>query len=1037
MKNDAAPAKSGLLNSIIHFALRRRGAVTALAVLLLAYGLYTISGVSYDVFPEFASPQVSIRTEAPGLSAEQVEALVTRPIESVVLGATGISIEQSTSSQGLSAVKIVFSSKTNVYRARQIVAERLASLQGQLPREAQPPVLTPLTSSTGVVMVLGFTSKTRSLIDVRTIARWTVKPSLLAVPGVAGVQIFGQGVKQFQIQVDPDKLIRHRLGLNQVLSAARLATAVRGAGFIENPNQRITLQTGGQPVSAAGLSGVALFHRAGETLRLADVATVTTAQEPPVGAGLVNGRPGIVMLVNAQYGSNTLDVTNRVDRALQALKPALEREGIVFDSVFRPAYFIHTAVRNVLSALAIGAVLVIIVLFLFLFNFRTAAISCLAIPLSLMAGIIVMQYLGFSFNTMVLGGLAIALGEIVDDAVIDVENIHRRLRENRGLDTPRPVIRVILDASLEVRAAVVYATFAVIMVFFPILTLSGVAGRLFAPLGAAYILSVLASLLVALSVTPALCMLLLGSAQLTAEDPPVIRGLKKRYVRLLERVELRPRLVAFAVLLLLACALITAPFLKNSFMPSFEEGHYIVHMILVPGSSLKESLRLGKEVSTQLRKLPYVSIVAQKAGRPKNGSAIRGPNASEIEVNLKRGKQPLRAQAQIRSILKQIPGAAFSVNTFLKERMEETVSGYSASLVVNVFGNDLDVLDRVGRQASQVLKQTKGISGVQVLSQAGAPQVAITLRKAALLRWGIAPVAVLNAVETAYQGTTVGQIYHGERVFNVSVILPPADRGISSLGNLAVRTPAGVYLPLKQLAAIRMTSGRVAILHQGGRRVQTITANITGANGAAISAEVERRLRSLSLPSGVYLEFAGTAAAQSRAVKDLVFHALVAVVGIVLLVSLVAGNWRNTLLLLVNLPFALAGGVLAVMLTGGTMSLGSMVGFVTVFGITLRNSIMLLSHYQRLVLVDGMQWGPETALRGASERLSPILMTALVTALGLLPLALGVRAPGQEIVGALAIVVLGGIFTSTALNLLVLPTLALRFARLETPEEGK
>lgn len=1037
MKNDVEPVQSGLLNAIIHFALRRRGTVTALAFLLLAFGFYTISGVSYDVFPEFASPQVSIRTEAQGLSPEQVEALVTRPIESAVLGASGIAIEQSTSSQGLSAVKIVFSSKTNVYRARQIVAERLASLQGQLPLEAQSPVLTPLTSSTGVVMVLGFTSDTRSLIDVRTIVRWMVKPSLLAVPGVAGVQIFGEGVKQFQIQVDPNKLIRYRLGLNQVLTAARLATAVRGAGFIENPNQRITLQSGGQPISAAQLSGVVLFHHAGAGLKLSDVAAVTTAQEPPVGAGLINGRPGIVMLLNAQYGSNTLDVTNRVDRALQALKPALAREGIVIHSVFRPAYFIHTAVRNVLSALAIGAVLVIIVLFLFLFNLRTAAISCLAIPLSLMAGIIVMQHLGFSFNTMVLGGLAIALGEIVDDAVIDVENIHRRMRENRCLETPRPVMRVILDASLEVRAAVVYATFAVIMVFFPILTLSGVAGRLFAPLGVAYILSVLASLLVALTVTPALCMLLLGSAELPAADPPVIRGLKKRYVRLLERVELRPRPVILAVLLLLACALISAPFLKNRFMPSFEEGHYIVHMVLAPGTSLKESLRLGKQVSRQLLKLPYVNIVAQKAGRPKNGSAIRGPNASEIEVNLKRGQQPLRAGAQIRRVLDLIPGAAFSVNTFLKERMEETVSGYSASLVVNIFGNDLEVLDREGRQASLVLKKISGISDVQVLSQAGAPQIAINLRKAALLRWGIAPVTVLNAVETAYQGTTVGQIYHGERVFNVSVILPPADRRIALLGNLAVRTPAGVYLPLKQLAWIRMTSGRFAILHQGGRRVQTITANITGANGAAISAEVERRLRSLSLPSGVYLEFAGTAAAQSRAMRDLIFHALAAVVGIVLLVSLVAGNWRNTSLLLVNLPFALAGGVLAVMLTGGVMSLGSMVGFVTVFGITLRNSIMLLSHYQRLVRVDGLHWGPEAALRGASERLSPILMTALVTALGLLPLALGVRTPGQEIIGALAIVVLGGIFTSTALNLLVLPTLALRFARFETPGEGK
>ncbi len=526
------PAKSGLLNAVIHFALRRRGILIALAVMLLAYGVYTISRTSYDVFPEFASPRVSIRTEAPGLSPEQVEALVTRPIESAVLGAQGVTLELSTSSQGLSAITITFSPNTNVYLARQLVSERLTSLQGQLPIEAKPPVMTPLTSSTGVVMILGFSSTTRSLMDVHTIVRWVVKPALLAVRGVAGLQDFGEGDKQFQVQVNPDKLIKYRLGFNQVLAAARLATGVRGAGFIETANQRITLQTGGQPVTSGQLASVVLFHHAGAGIRLGDIATVTTAQAPPIGAGMINGRPGIVMLVNAQYGSNTLDVTSRVDRVLSALRPTLAREGIIIRSVFRPAYFIHTAVHNVLSALAIGAALVIIVLFLFLFNFRTAAISCTAIPLSLMAGIIVMERLGFSFNTMVLGGLAIAIGEIVDDAVIDVENIHRRLRENSGLANPRPVVQVILAASLEVRSAVVFATFAVILVFFPILTISGVAGRLFSPLGVAYIFSVLASLLVALTVTPALCMLLLGRRELPPEDPPVTRGLKKRYVRL-------------------------------------------------------------------------------------------------------------------------------------------------------------------------------------------------------------------------------------------------------------------------------------------------------------------------------------------------------------------------------------------------------------------------------------------------------------------------------------------------------------------------
>ncbi|MGC8494430.1 MAG: efflux RND transporter permease subunit, partial [Syntrophobacteraceae bacterium] len=517
---------------------------------------------------------------------------------------------------------------------------------------------------------------------------------------------------------------------------------------------------------------------------------------------------------------------------------------------------------------------------------------------------------------------------------------------------------------------------------------------------------------------------------LPPQDPPVTRGLKRVYVRLLGRVEGHPRLVTLAVLLLLAGALAAVPFLKSSFLPSFEEGHFLVHMILAPGSSLEESLRLGKAVSRELHTLPYVAAVAQKAGRPEEGNATRGPNASEIEVNLKRGRQPLSAEAQIRRLVDKIPGATFSINTFLKERMEETVSGHKGSLAVNVFGSSLSALDREGRKVAAVLKKIPGVADVRILSQAGAPQLAISLRKAALLRWGIAPVSVFDTVQTAYQGMTVGQIYRGERVFDVTVILPPRDRTIAAVGNLPVRTPGGVYLPLKELAAIRMSSGRFAILHQGGRRVQTITCNFTGSNSAAITAEAKRLIRSkVSLPEGFYIEFSGTAAAQARAVKDLVFHSLMAAIGIVLLVSVIAGDWRNTLLLLVNLPFALAGGVIAVLLTGGTISLGSLVGFVTVFGITLRNSIMLLSHYEHLVTVEGMSWGPETALRGAAERLSPILMTALVTALGLLPLALGVKTPGQEVVGALAIVVLGGIFTSTALNLLVLPTLALRFGR--------
>jgi CzcA family heavy metal efflux pump len=1031
------PAESGLLTAIIRFALRRRGTVLALALIIMAYGLYTLSRTQYDVFPEFASPQVAIRTEAPGLSPEQVEALVTRPIESAVIGAGGITSVLSNSIQGLSAIKVNFSPGIDVYRARQLVAERLVSLPGKLPLEAKPPVLTPLTSSTGTVLVLGLTSASRSLMEVRTTARWLVKPRLLAVPGVAGVLSFGEGVKQFQIQVKPERLVKYHLGLTEVLAAARRATGVRGAGFIETANQRLVLQTEGQAMTPAQLADAVLVHRNGASVRLGDLGTVVEAQAPPIGAGLINGRPGIVMVVNGQYGANTLEVTRRLDQALQELRPDLDREGLLLHTnLFRPANFINTAIHNVLSALALGAVLVVIVLFLFLFNFRTAAISCTAIPLSLLAGIIAMERLGFSLNTMTLGGLAIAIGEIVDDAVIDVENILRRLRENRKQATRRPVLQVILAASLEVRAAVIFATLAVILVFFPILTLSGVAGRLFSPLGVAYILAVLASLAVALTVTPALSFLFLAHRELPPHDPPVIHRLIAGYVGLLARVERHPRLVTMGVLLLMGSALAALPFLRGSFLPEFREGHIIVHMVTVPGTSLEESLRLGGQVTRELLKLSYVSTVTQKAGRAEAGGEPRGPNASEIEVNFKSGRQPLSAESDIRRVLEQIPGATFTVNTFLTERLEETISGYGAAVVINVFGNDLNVLDQKAQEITAVLGRIPGAADIQVQSRTGAPQIAIRLKKEGLLRWGLDPVSVLDAVQTAYQGSLVGEIYQGERVFDTTVILPPRERQtVEAIGNLPLRSPSGTYLPLKELAAIQPTSGRFVVLHQGGRRVQTVTCNVSGRNSSAFVAEAGRRVLSrVSFPPGTYVEFTGTAEAQARALRDLIFHSCLAAMGIILLISAVAGHWRNVLLLLVNLPFALAGGIVAVLLTGRTMSLGSLVGFVTVFGITLRNAIMLLSHYQHLVVAEGVNWGPEAAVRGASERLAPILMTALVTALGLLPLAIRSQAPGQEIVGALAIVVLGGIVTSTILNLLVLPTLALRFGKFEGRE---
>jgi CzcA family heavy metal efflux pump len=1025
-----------MLTAIVRFSLRFRGVVLSLAIAFLGYGIYSLTQAKYDVFPEFAPPLVGIQTEAPGLSPEQVEVLVTQPIENVINGVSGLASLRSNSIQGLSVIKATFQSGTNVYLDRQLVNERLATLAGELPRGVQAPVMEPLTLATGTVLVVGLTSQHKTLMDLRTAADWTLRPRLLSVPGVAAVSVFGGEVKQLQVQFLPEKLVQYGLSLNDVIATAQKATGVLGAGFIENRNQRLILQTEGQSLTPTQLAATVLVRQHGANVTLGQVADVADGSAPPFGAASVEGTTGVVLSIDGQYGSNTAEVTTRVEKALHDLDPALQRQGIVLRTdLFRPANFINTAVHNVRNSLLLGAVFVIVVLFLFLFDLRTAAISCTAIPLSLLAAVTVMVHMGYSLNTLTLGGLAIAIGEVVDDAVIDVENILRRLRENAELESPRSALSVVLDASIEVRSAVVYATFAVILVFIPILTLSGVAGRLFAPLGIAYIFSVLASLVVALTVTPALSLWVFAHRRISPIEPPVVFWLQQRYGAMLARIEGAPRLVMGTVILLTILGLAALPFFSASFLPELREGHYIVHMQSVPGSSLEDSLRVGREVTAALLKLPFVRSVAQRVGRAELSEDTWGPHYSEIEVDLRpvNGEQEEGDLGTIRRTLSQFSGQSFSVMTFLTERIQETISGYTASTVVNIYGNDLDELDREASQVARVLNGVPGAADVQMQSPPGTPEISVALRNPELLHWGFDPVSILQDVHTAYQGEQVGDIYEGNRVFAVSVILPPGLRNrVESIASLPVKSPDGIYVPLGKLASVYEKSGRYNILHDGARRVQTITLNVTGADAEAFVRNAQAQIAAkVHLAPGDYVQYAGTAAAQAQSRRDLLVHSLLAALGIVLLLSVVLMNWRNLLLVLVNIPFALVGGVLAIFVVGGELSLGAMVGFVTLFGITLRNSIMLISHYEHLVSVEGMEWGYQTAMQGASERLTPILMTALVTALGLLPLAIGSGSAGQEIEGPLAVVILGGLITSTALNLLVLPTLALRYGRFE------
>ncbi|HEY7684050.1 MAG TPA: efflux RND transporter permease subunit [Gemmatimonadales bacterium] len=1021
-----------MLTSLVRFAVRRPGIVLGLGITLVLYGVAVLARAKLDVFPEFAPPQVSLQTEAPGLSPEQVEVLVTKPIEDAINGVNDVAVIRSQSIQGLSVITAVLAPGADVRETRQLLAERLGEVGGQLPATVASPVLSPLTSSSSTVLMVGFTSVTRTPMEQRSFVDWVVRPRILATPGVAKVAVFGGEVRQLQVRADPLRLRAHGLALADLVEGARRATNVRGAGVIDNANQRIVVRTEGQLLTPAELGSSVLRASATGVLRLRDVAAVVEGPAVKFGDGLIDGEPGVVVVVSGQLGSNTKEVELAVEEVLGGLSSAITAEGLVLHpDLFRPSAFIDLAIQNITVALLVGAVLVAGVLLLFLFDLRAAAISLTAIPLSLLAAIAVLDRFGFSLNTLTLGGLAIALGEVVDDAIIDVENITRRLRENRRRPSPESPGNVVLHASLEVRHSVVYATFVVALVFAPVLTMTGLQGALFRPLGIAYILATLASLAVALTVTPALALTMLARRERTAHESVVLLVLRRRFERLVVRLFQHPRAVAIgtAGICLAAAALI--PFFGSAFLPDFREGHYVVHMAAVPGASLAESMRLGRMVSRAIAEDPRVHSVAQRAGRAELSEDTWGTHYSEIEVELKplAGDEARTVEDSLRAHLAGFPGVSFAIRGFLTERIEETLTGSTAELVVRIFGDDLDSLDLGARRVAHLIRRIPGASDVAYDPPPVVPGVTVRLRPAALAQSGLASDDVLRDVETATRGTRVGQTFDGSRATDVVVLLDPqAKERPEDLRNLALRGSAGRIVTLGQVAEVGRASGRYMISHQGTRRVQTVTANTSGRDVSGFASELEGRLRQGGiLPAGIYTELAGTAAAQRTAQRELLLHSLLAGAVIVLLLWLAFAEAGRLLLVLANLPFSLVGGVVAVGLSGGTLSLGSLVGFVTLFGIATRNAVMLISHYDHLVTVEGEPWGPGTALRGASERLGPILMTATVTGLALLPLALGTGDPGREIEGPMAIVILGGLVTSTALSLLVLPTLALRF----------
>lgn len=1047
-----------MLQAVVNWSLHNRVVVIVLAALLFVAGSYAAFNSQLDAFPEFAPPQVIVQTEAPGLSAAEVEQLVTLPIEQSVTGTPGLELLRSRSIQGLSVITVVFRDATDIYLARQLVAERLTEITNQLPEGVEHPRLGPLTKTTGRLVVFGFTSDKLSAIELRDRVQWVVRPRLLAVRGVAQVTLFGGEVRQLQVQIDPGVLAAHRLTLTEIVDATRQATAIRGAGFQENANQRLVLRSEGQVYSAAQLAETVVTRSSGTPLCLKDVANVVEGPEAKFGDALVNGELGVALLAYKQFGSDTIQVTRELETELEKLRPALEREGITLHTgLFRQADFIQNAVGNVTHSLLIGAFLVALVLSILLQNVRTAFISLTAIPLSLLTAVFVLWLFGVSLNTLTLGGLAIAVGEVVDDAIIDVENIFRRLRQNALSAQPRSAIEVALSASLEVRSAVVFATFIVVLVFVPVFFLSGVQGRLFAPLGYAYALAVMASLATALTLTPALSVLMLNHAK-GAEEPPLLRGLQGSYEWLLRRIDRRFGSVVVSMTLMMAASGWAIFQFGGEFLPDLRESHLIVHMQAVAGTSLPQTLTTGRAVTKRLREFPAVKGVCHLAGRAELGEDTWGVEYGEIEVPLHTGAEVDVAAVQnaLREELpKDFPGFGFNVFTFLSECIHDSLSGTIAPVLVKVHGHDLAEMDRAAHAVAVALESVPGSDGVRAEPQTGQPELVIRVRPHDAARFGLRSAQILDAVHAAYQGAEVGQSYDRNRITKLVVILDPAIRNApEKLSELWITCPKHETAPLakspigpvtgarsenegffadegrvqlKQVADIFLSDGRFLVTHEAGLRMQAVTSGIRGRDVQSFVADVERRLRSLSLPEGVSLTITGEHEAKRKTERELLLLGLAAGIGVVLLLWMAFQSVRLLLLVLLNLPFALVGGVAAVYFMGNVLNVGSLVGFVTLFGITMRNGIMMVSHWQHLQESEKVPLGPELVFRGARERLAPILMTALVTGLGLMPIALGSGQAGREIEGPMALVILGGLVTSTALNLFALPVLYRRF----------
>ena len=1024
---------------IIGSSLRFRYLVVALAAALMVYGAGQLKGARTDAFPEFAPPRVEVQTICLGLSSEETEELVTVPLEQALNGVAQLDEIRSASVPQLSSVELIFKRGTDLIQARQVVQERLATVVPTLPTWAAPPVMRQPISTTSRVMHIGVSSDTISPTDLSTIAYWKIRARLLRVPGVVNVAIWGERLKQHHVDVDPARLRAEHLSLDEVMNATAdsldagllryndFGNVIGTGGFVDTANQRFGIRHVLPIKTPADLGKIPLERPDGHIVPLRRVADVRIGNQPLVGDAVVNDGPGLLLVVEKAAGANTVQVTRGVDQALEELKPGLP--GVAFDaSIFRQADFIHDALDNLTLALLLGCILVVVVLTAFLFEWRTALISLLAIPLSLMAAVLVLYLRGDTINTMILAGLVIAVGVVVDDAIIDVENIWRRLRQ-RGDATGRLAPRIILGASLEVRSAIWYATLINVLAVVPVFFLQSVTGSFFEPLAFSYALAILASMVVALTVTPALSLILLSHTGRRG-DAPLVRVAKRGYHAVLSRTIRRPWPAYAAVGALLVAGLFAAPTLGEELYPAFKERDFLMHWITSPGSSMPDEQRIVTQASKEMRQIPGVRNFGSHIGQAFLAEEVVGSNFGENWVSIDRDADYDKTLAKLEETVDAHPGLYHDVQTYLRERIDEVLAGAAEPLVVRIEGADLKTLRGEADRVEEAMSDIDGLDDLHVELVADVPEIEVRAKLAAAERYGLKPGDIRRAAAVLVSSEEVGDIFQGARAYDVHVWSTPGTRNsLSDIRNLPIDTPRGGQVRLGDVADVRVRPTPNVVHRQDGSRRIDIAANVSDRSLSDIAGDVRDKLATLTFPAGYHAELMGEAVEQEGSSNRLLVFGAAAAIGILLLLQAAFRNMRLALMFFLTLPMALVGGVLVVYLTGGTMSLGSYVGFLAVFGIAARNGILLINHCQHLERYEGERFGPQLVLRGAAERLSPIMMTALATALALVPLVVAGTVPGHEIEHPMALVILGGLATSTFVNLFVVPSLYLRFGR--------